>query len=796
MSVRVLALLLMSALSTLLSAQAPAPAATQTPTLPEGEPMPVRRVVLYKTGVGYFEHLGTVRNNQNITIRFTSAQLNDVLKSLTAIDLGKGQVTGISYNSVAPIERRLGALRLPVNQQTTMVEMLTALRGARIEVSGVRAPATGRLLSVEQRSESRGGEAVNVQVFSLLTDAGEMRSFELSPAVRVRLAERDLRQELGRYLDVMGSAREQDVRNMVISTTGTGQRQLFVSYISEVPIWKTSYRLVFPEKGQPLLQGWAIIDNTIGEDWRNVELSLVAGAPQSFIQDLSTPFYGRRPSVPLPSSVLLQPQTHAATLREGGATFAGMVRDQAGGAISGASVDLLGPSGQVVTSGVSGSDGRFELSAPPGAYQARVGLAGFRTAYTSVSLDPGRRQESNFTLPVGELSETVSVATDLRRDGLVGGRGGGVVGGVVGGMPSAPPPPPAPMAAEAYQAMRAAQAGAEGANLGELFEYRIKEPITLEKNKSALVPIVHAEVTAERVSLWNRTTGSGRPLRAMWLTNNTGLTLDGGSITIVDGNAFAGEGLVEPLKPAERRLVSYAADLGTLVNATTTGVPRRLFRIRARDGIIIQDSEERSTTTYEIRSEGTSPTTVVVEHRLRPGWKLAEGQKPAESTAGAERFRVTVDSGKEQHLQVVEVRTGTSQILVGDVTDAVFAQLTASGVAAADLERALRPVLDKKAEVAGHDRKLGELAQERQRIIEDQLRLRENMKALRGSAEERQLLQRYTRQLDEQENRLAILLKDEADARARRDAAQTELIRLVGNVSFDIERKGEEPARK
>ena len=111
-----------------------------------------------------------------------------------------------------------------------------------------------------------------------------MRTFELSPAVRVRLAERDLRQELGRYLDVLRSTREQDVRNMVISTTGNGERRLFVSYISEVPIWKSSYRLVIPKSGRPLLQGWAIVDNTIGEDWRNVELSLVAGAPQSFVQ--------------------------------------------------------------------------------------------------------------------------------------------------------------------------------------------------------------------------------------------------------------------------------------------------------------------------------------------------------------------------------------------------------------------------------------------------------------------------------------------------------------------------------
>ncbi len=373
---RVLALVVVCMFTGVLFAQAPAPVTLGCGHAVRGrtEPMPVRRVVLYKTGVGYFEHLGTVRNNQNITIRFTSAQLNDVLKSLTAIDLGKGQVTGISYNSVAPLERRLGALRLPVDQQTTMMELLVSLRGARVEVTGVGVPVTGRLLSTRTAHRAaRHAGVVNVQVFSILTDDGQMRSFELSPSVRVRLAERDLRQELGRYLDVLGSTREQDVRNMVISTSGAGQRQLFVSYISEVPIWKTSYRLVFPAKGQPLLQGWAIVDNTIGEDWQNVELSLVAGAPQSFIQQLSTPYYGRRPTVPLPSSVLLEPQTHAPTLKTGLATLTGTVRDQGGSVIPGVRVELLGPSGAVATA-ASDASGRYELTGPAGEYRVRVSL--------------------------------------------------------------------------------------------------------------------------------------------------------------------------------------------------------------------------------------------------------------------------------------------------------------------------------------------------------------------------------------------------------------------------------------
>jgi hypothetical protein len=99
-----------------------------------GEKLPVRRVVLYKNGVGYFEHLGRVRGSQDVHVDFTSAQLNDVLKSLTVLDLSGGKITGVDYNSEAPLARRLATLRLALGENPTMAEFLGALRGSRLEV--------------------------------------------------------------------------------------------------------------------------------------------------------------------------------------------------------------------------------------------------------------------------------------------------------------------------------------------------------------------------------------------------------------------------------------------------------------------------------------------------------------------------------------------------------------------------------------------------------------------------------------------------------------------------------------
>ncbi len=245
------------------------------------EKLPVRRVVLYKNGVGYFEHFGRASGSQEVHIDFTSAQFNDVLKSLTVLDLSGGRITGVDYNSEAPLARRLATLRLALGEKPTQSEFLGALRGARIEVrSGTGTAITGKLLSVERKTRSSTTLTVETDEISLITDSGEVRSVDLNPSTSIRILDQDLQVEVGKYLGLVASARDQDVRRMTISTTGSGERNLYVSYISEVPIWKTTYRIVLPTKAdnKPLLQGWAIVDNTVGEDWNNVELSLGGGS--------------------------------------------------------------------------------------------------------------------------------------------------------------------------------------------------------------------------------------------------------------------------------------------------------------------------------------------------------------------------------------------------------------------------------------------------------------------------------------------------------------------------------------
>src|SRR5215467_5304413 len=155
----------------------------QTPAIParpiQPANIPVRRVILYKNGIGYFEHIGKVSGNQTVAVTFNSTQLNDVLKTLTTIDLGNGRVTGVSYNSEAPLAQRLGGLRLPVGEHATLAQLLDALRGARIEARAGDRIVAGRLLGVEDRNRLKDGETTTVQEMTLVGDSGDIRVVEI-----------------------------------------------------------------------------------------------------------------------------------------------------------------------------------------------------------------------------------------------------------------------------------------------------------------------------------------------------------------------------------------------------------------------------------------------------------------------------------------------------------------------------------------------------------------------------------------------------------------------------------------
>ncbi len=755
--------------------------------------LPITRVVLYKSGIGFFEHVATVTGNQALAVQFTGDQLDDVLKSLTAVDLGSGRVAGISYDSPTPGERRLRALRVPLAPDANSIQLLQALRGARVEVrTGSGVATTGRVLQAERRTRAHGTSAAAEQdELTVVSETGEIATLEIGPTTRVRIVDADLRQDVGRYLDIASSNSDRSQRRVVLSTIGTGARQVVVSYVGEAAVWKTNYRLVFPTTGEraPVLQGWALVDNVSAADWENVELSLVAGAPQAFRQALSAPLFVTRPIVPLAAAAGLAPQLHAGALTGGSARLLGYIRDHDGGALPGVTVTVLNQAGATIGTAVSDGQGRYDIGGlPAGAANVRAQLTGFTTAEVNlIGFSPGQSQERDFTMTVGSLQETITVSGTSPVRSVPRPRAGAALGGDAnfraGFAAAAAPPPPPPAAIEAR--MLAQPMAASGADLGDLFEYKLSDRVSLRRNQSALVPILQTTVTADRVSLWNDATGV-RPRRAVWLRNTSALTLDAGSLSIVDGGAFAGEGLIEPLKPNERRLVTYAADLGVQVNARANDSPTRIVRLSAAKGVVTQESEQRWRRTYTVRNDDRDARVVVIEHPVRAGWTLGTAVTPEESTATAHRFRVSVPAGQTATLNVDEVRPGATTITVNDLHRDRLRVMIAGAEARASVEQAMAPIFAKSAELDALETDMQRRTDELAAITADQDRLRENLKALGTSSAERRLLERYARQLEEQENRVEALNRGLAELGARQARAERELGELVAALSFDV----------
>jgi len=774
------------------------------------EKLPVRRVVLYKNGVGYFEHLGHVRGSQDVHIDFTSAQLNDVLKSLTVLDLDGGRISGVDYNSEAPLARRLATLRLALGERPTVSEFLGALRGARVEVRSGAGPAlTGKLLSVERKTRNATNWTVETDEISLISDSGEVRTVDLNPATSVRIIDKDLQIEVERYLGLIASSRDQDVRRMTISTAGSGERKLYVSYISEVPIWKTTYRIVLPTKAdkKPLLQGWAIVDNTVGEDWNDVELSLVAGEPHSFIQQLSEPFYGRRPVVPLPESVQLSPQTHSSALSGGTGRLSGSITDQSGAAVGGASVVLKDENNNVVAQTTTDSSGQYAFSSlAAGNYRAEAQANGFQKTVTSdIGVEPGENIV-NSQLRVGSAAETVAVSGSaggaLNTESIVtsrlqvvakrphvgggGGYGGGSGSGLGGGTGGGSFRSGNFSATDLVAARATGVSAAEGQDLGDLFEYKLKDRVSLKKNQSALVPIAQTDIQADKVSLWSGTSGSGRPLRALWLKNTSNLTLDGGSFSVLEDEVFAGEGLMDAIKPGDRRLLSYATDLGLLVEAQKTTEPHRVNQVKISKGVLTQSSELHEKTLYTVKNQEDATRTLIIEHPARAFATLARGSsEPEERAAGLYRFKLEIAPKATATLPIEEVQPLQQTYQIGDLEANQIELFVQDRSISPEMAAALEKITAQKAVVAGFEQEMTDRQGDIDRIVEDQGRLRENMKALRGSAEEKALLQRYTRQLDEQETQLETLRKKIRDTEAQRDAANEQLEKMIGELQLE-----------
>jgi hypothetical protein len=604
-----------------------------------------------------------------------------------------------------------------------MGELLNRLRGSAVKITTEEGELSGTIVNVETRptiltatgAQGSTQSVANLPWISLLTGSG-VQSVNLTKARGFELLDPALADELNKALAALAEHRAERVKAVDVTFGGNGARPVVVAYIHEMPVWKTSYRLVLPDaaekknekdKGQPTIQGWAIVENTTDEDWENVQLSLVAGRPVSFQMDLYEPLFVYRPEIPVPQVPGVMPRMYAE-----GASFA----DKA--ALREAASKGVAP----------------PPTASPGAPRAAA---------------DGRSRL---------LSESQLKQEAFGRNSLETGTTGGDMSN--------------------YAAPAAAQAG----EVGEVFQYQMKTPVSVARQRSAMLPILSSAIDGRRVSIFNRADGSEHPMRGIEIKNSTGLQLMPGPISVFDGAAYAGDAQIGHVTLNDKRLLAYAVDLDVkaLVKPEDTSTIRK---IKIVNGSIEQTMKQQNKVSYVFANKDEKRTrTIIVEQPKSQGWDLVEPKKPTEETDGLYRFEVELAAKESGKIDVVQERTDRQYFGVTQYDMATLVAYVKDGKVSQKVVDAVQKAAAMQAAINDTQNRISQLDQEKQSIDQDQNRIRQNMNSV---ARDTDLYRRYAGKLNDQETRLEAIRETREKEQATLNRQQAELNAYVAGLNVE-----------
>jgi hypothetical protein len=665
----------------------PSSAGTETPApLPEAPAsrsaaLPVSEVILYSSGVGYFQRSGKVEGDARVDLAFPVQDVNDLLKSLVVRDLGGGQVTTVAYDSHDPVEKTLQSFAINLNGNPSFAALLEQARGEKVEVSLQQSAAaqpgtlTGAILGTETQKQSAGKDAVaDVEVLNLWCAEG-LRAVKLSDVQRVRFLNPVLEGEVRKALEALARGHDTQKKGVSLSCVGKGERELRVGYVVEAPVWKTSYRLVLSKDGKPFLQGWAIVENPSDEDWQKVGMALVSGRPISFRMDLYDPLYAPRPLVEPELFASLRPPTYSGAM-----------------------------------------DGKPAMNKPAAA----------RTFFNvDGSIDTKKAVKPEAADALGVMDASAAKTWAMRN-----GRG------------------------EGLQLQQGVQSVASAQQLGDYFEYVLDEPVSLPRQKSALLPIVNKEVEGQRVSIYNQGTHPKFPLLGLRFKNTSGLHLMQGPITVFEGASYAGDSRVLDLQPNEERLLSYAVDLGTEVETVNDNPKHTLTKVKAVKGVLYTTTRQVEGRTYRAVNRSGQERALLIEHPYRPDFRLTSKDQPAERARDVYRFELKLPAGKSASQTVTEERDLQSQVALTNADDNSIRVFLQGDVTSPKVKEALRHALELKGKVETTRQDLAHAQQQLTDIERDQQRIRANLKETPPSAE---AYKKYLAKLDAQETEVDTL---------------------------------------
>jgi len=602
--------------------------------------LPLRRIALYSSGIGYFERSGTVAGDRPLTLHFKTGDMNDVLKSLTAIDLTHGSVSSISYPGP-------GSSFDDFDISAGMIEFLEEFKGAPVQYRVNNTTLDGFIMGVEESDEKRGDETIVRREYLLvMRPNGEIRRTEVGDISWIGFTDARLNDELRRNLQATFARSYHASKQVLVFSKEPGPRQMLLAYALTIPEWKATYRLVVSDDNSALLQGWAAVENDTDEDWKEVQIALIAG----------------------------RPLFHQSNLYQGG-----FVSDW-------------------------GALGNFGPLDEWGDDDRGIGFSG---------------------------EQLLQVTTT---------------------------------------------------EAAELFRYDMEYPVTIERDHSALLPIVNRQVEAQPVSVYNQRENKEFPQTAIRMTNTTGLTLEGGPVAVYHSDTFAGDCHTEILRPDQQCYLTHGVDLGTRINTTIDNTEQNVHRVRFHRGSMVAYHRNRCRMVYTFTNRDARDKTVVIEHPVREEWELAGSVRPIERTDQFYRFEALLPSRGKLEIPVVEETRVSTTYEIEEIT-------VRENYIDDDLRETLNEIVALRESAEELEKELTQMADSRSIIFTNQQRLRENLQALGDTAVEANLRERYIAIMNEEEDTLRNINMEMQDVRKQLQAIQNLLKAAIRELDREYEPK-------
>ncbi|KYF79442.1 hypothetical protein BE11_12665 [Sorangium cellulosum] len=637
--------------------------------------LPLKRLRLYETGVGYFERSGNISPSSD-SLPVPASHVDDALKTLIVLSSGEARVKGIEFDSVLSggLSRSLAALPLESDAPVTYREVLESLRGIEVEITAgaeawigqlaevtdappiplsppaapaaAAAGAGGKASSAKVGPEERAAAAPDTQedlYLTLIQQGGAIRRLRASRVDQVRPVDPIVAGRLGAAVGALSGRAAQIRRSLRVLAESAAPVRL--GYIAETPVWRSTYRLLLGG-GHARLQGWALVHNDTDEPWAGVSVELVNGRPDSFLFPLSAPRYARRE--------LAHPDETLSTIPQ----LADKTPDQ----IWGDNAD-----GSITSMGFGSGEGRLGGS-------HGMGLSGTGRGMT---LPDGRTEESE-ALSIGNLAEV---------------------------------------------------AQAVGVENGALFTYRLAGGLRLRAHGSALVPFTQQDVEAQRLTWFEGEQERGRS--GARLANTTAQTLPAGPVAVYEASGFAGETGLPRLKPGERAFLLFGADLDVALRTTARRPEDATQRLVFEGGRLTEHFVRKHRRTYAVENRGGEGRRVhvaldIVKNASARGFDAVDFDEASGRPLGVLRIgprgklerEVTIDEALQRSH---DVRSLSSRALrsAADVAALPAEGRAALGAAARLFEEVEKTDREKAAESSSVDR-----------IEKDLARLREHLEAL------------------------------------------------------------------